>query len=87
MLNKNNNLPYCYASDRTSWYIDNSIEFHSLEEIKNYCREDADYLPIRYEGAVYYKFLIIDSDDEIEVICSVAFDDDGFDYIEVKGKF
>jgi hypothetical protein len=87
MLSKNNNLPYCYASDRTSWYIDDSMEFHSLEEIKDYFRENVDYSRIRYGEAVYYKFKIIDTEDEIEVVCSMAFDDDEFDYIKVEGKF
>jgi hypothetical protein len=87
MLNRNNNLPYCYISEHTSWYIDNSMEFHSLEEIKDYCRENVYYPYIRYSGAVYYKFKIIDTNDEVEIICSVTFSDDGFNYVSVVGNF
>jgi hypothetical protein len=69
------------------WYVDDSLEFHSLQEVRDYCYENADYWHMRFKDNILYKFKIVDSDDEIEVVCSVVFDDDGFDYISVVGKF
>jgi hypothetical protein len=76
-----------HGSDRWDWYVDDSLEFHSLAEIKDYCRTDADDWDLRHGAGTLYKFKVIDTDEVIEILCSPVYDNGEFDYINVEGNF
>jgi hypothetical protein len=75
----------CYKHD-LGWYVDDSIEFHSLQEVKDYCYKLTNCHP-QFKDVIYYRFKIMNTDEILEILCSVAYDKDGFSYIKVEGNF
>lgn len=62
-----------YNNGRKEVYIDDSTEYHSFKEIKDFCYEDAKSTSLC--EATRYTFVVIDSDEEIDVICCWVCDD------------
>lgn len=69
---------------RREEYIDDSKEFHSIQEIKDYCIEHMN----KNGGSLYdntvYSFVIEDTDEDIKIIAQWINDDDGFYYVKLE---
>ena len=67
---------------RTS-YIDESTEYHSFQEIRELCYKEFEK-SIRRLDVIVYKFVIIDTNEEVNVACQWVCDSDGFYYTSLE---
>lgn len=63
---------------RREEYFDDR-EFHSLQEIKNYCVNETNYILI--SDSVKFVFTIMDTNEDVEIIGSWKRSDDDFYYV------
>lgn len=63
---------------RREEYLDDR-EFHSLQEIKDYCVNETNYISI--SDNVKFVFTIIDTNEDVEIIGSWKRSDDDFYYV------
>jgi hypothetical protein len=49
-------------------YKNDSFEFHSIEEVKDFCRKDT-YEQSHDQEVILYVFIITDTNEEIDIFC------------------
>lgn len=67
---------------KKEYYLDNTIEYHSFQEIKNFCYQNMQHTFI--SDIVVYTFVVVDTDEEIDIICSWVKDSDDFYYVKLE---
>lgn len=67
-------------------YLDDR-EFHSLQEIKDYCRSDTMYNRKPTPDEVVYTFMLMDTQEEIDISAQWCEDNDGFYYVKLDYLF
>lgn len=67
---------------KKEYYSGNAIEYHSFQEIKDFCYQDMQHTFI--SDIVVYTFVVVDTNEEIKVICSWIRDSNDFYHIKVE---
>lgn len=66
-------------------YLDN-VEFHSLQEIKDYCIDEMNKLSCRHDMVVF-NFIIMDTEEQITIVAQMIEDIDGLCCPELQYGF
>lgn len=62
-------------------------EFHSLQEIKDYCIKEANHNLLSLYDGILYTFVIMDTNEELEISAQWYKDDDDSYYIKLDYWF
>ena len=60
-------------------------EFHSFQEVKDYCYKDMERAFI--SEMIVYKFVVMDTNEELEIVGSWFSDSDGCYYVKLESGF
>ena len=85
MIIKQKKKRYNPEIKRREEYFDDR-EFHSLLEIKAYCIDDANRYMSLYDNVIY-KFVVMETDEEIEISTQWCKDDDNSYYVKLDFWF
>lgn len=78
MIIKQKKKRYNSDTKRREEYLDDK-EFHSLQEIKDYCMDETNHTSIT--DCVIFAFTIMDTNEDVEIIGSWKRSDDDFYYV------
>lgn len=73
-----------YINGEKEYYLDDK-EYHTFQEIKDFCYEQAQYTLISEK--LSFTFVLIDTDEEINIISSWKKTPDDFYYVVLETKF